>query len=48
MFPPAWPRGATTFTWLDWSGSEKVRTSWKVSHHLEELIAITRLGKKLT
>jgi hypothetical protein len=42
LFPPEWPRGATTFTWLDWSGTDKERTSWKVSHHREQTIAITR------
>ena len=44
VFPPDWHRGPTQFTWLDWPGTEKVRTSWKVSHHLEGLIAITRPG----
>jgi hypothetical protein len=42
LFSPDWPGGATTFSWLDWSGTEKERTSWKVSHHREQTIATTR------
>lgn len=42
LFIPSWPRGETTFSWLDWAGTEKVRTSWNVSHHRSETISITR------
>jgi hypothetical protein len=42
MFPPDWPKGATEFHWFNWAGTEKVRTSWNVSHHVEKLISITR------
>ncbi|MCC9608917.1 hypothetical protein LOC68_07860 [Blastopirellula sp. JC732] len=31
LFQPSWPRGETTFSWLNWSGEKKVRTSWDVS-----------------
>jgi hypothetical protein len=30
LFPPSWPRGETTFSWLNWSGTEKNRTSWVI------------------
>lgn len=39
LFMPSWPRGETTFSWLNWSGTEKVRISWNVSHRVEELIS---------
>lgn len=42
LFIPTWPCGETTFSWLDWAGTEKVRTSWNVSHHCSEIISITR------
>ena len=42
MFLPDWPKGPTQFSWLNWAGTEKVRTAWNVSHHMEKLIAITR------
>lgn len=44
LFLPSWPRGETTFSWLNWSGEEKVRTSWNVSHHRSETISIKRPG----
>jgi hypothetical protein len=44
LFLPSWSRGETKFSWLNWSGSEKVRTSWNVSHHRSETISITRPG----
>ena len=43
MFPPDWSRGPTQFHWVNWAGTEKVRTSWDVSHRIEKLISITRL-----
>jgi hypothetical protein len=42
LFLPSWPRGETTFSWLDWSGTKKVRTSWNVAHHRSATISITR------
>jgi hypothetical protein len=48
MFPPDWPCGPTQFSWFDWAGVEKVRTSWTVSHHRTKTIAITRPGQEAT
>ncbi|WP_149498655.1 HNH endonuclease [Roseiconus lacunae] len=48
LFPPSWPRGETTFRWLNWSGTEKVRTSWNVSHHCVESISITRPADRVS
>jgi len=42
IFPPYWPKGATKFHLFNWAGTEKVRTSWNVSHYMEKLISITR------
>jgi hypothetical protein len=42
MFPPEWEKGPTRFHWLNWSGNEKLRSSWDVSHHVSEVIAVTR------
>lgn len=42
MLPPDWPRGPTHFLWFDWAGVEKTRTAWRVTHHREKTIAITR------
>jgi HNH endonuclease len=47
-FPPDWPKGPTRFHWFYWAGTEKVRTSWNVSHHMEKLISITRPPGKAT
>ncbi len=48
MFPPDWPKGRTQFHWFNWAGTEKVRTSWNVSYHMEKLISITRPSDKAT
>lgn len=41
-FGPNWPFGPTTFSWGDWSGTDPVRTTSKVSHRLVEVLGVTR------
>lgn len=48
LFMPSWPRGETTFSWLNWSGTEKVRTTWNVSHHRSQTVSITRSGDRVS
>lgn len=42
IFPPDWPPGPTRFSLFNWAGTEKIRTSWNVSHHIESRSSITR------
>ena len=43
-FGPDWPFGPTTFCWGDWSGTEPVRMTAKVTLRVTELIGVTRPG----
>lgn len=41
-FGPDWPFGPTKYFWGDWSGTEPVRTTAKVSHQVVQVIGMAR------